>query len=66
MTDASLVALFVRPLNTLRIPYLVTGAVAAVVYGEPRLTRDRPERERWMARLGAASEWQQTQDFREP
>lgn len=40
MTDASLVALFVRPLNQLRIPYLVTGAVASVVYGEPRLTRD--------------------------
>lgn len=40
MTDASLIALFVRPLNRLRIPYLVTGAVASVVYGEPRLTRD--------------------------
>ena len=40
MTDASLIALFVRPLNQLRIPYLVTGGVAAVVYGEPRFTRD--------------------------
>jgi len=40
MTDASLIALFVRPLNQLRIPYLVTGGVASVVYGEPRLTRD--------------------------
>ena len=40
MTDASLIALFVRPLNLLRIPYMVTGAVASVVYGEPRLTRD--------------------------
>lgn len=40
MTDPSLIALFVRPLNQLRVPYLVTGGVASVVYGEPRLTRD--------------------------
>ena len=40
MTDPSLIALFVRPLNRLRIPYMVTGGVASVVYGEPRLTRD--------------------------
>ena len=40
MTDASLIAFFVRPLNLLGIPYMVTGAVASVVYGEPRLTRD--------------------------
>jgi len=40
MTDASLISLFVRPLNQLRVPYMVTGGVAAVVYGEPRLTRD--------------------------
>ena len=40
MTDASLIALFVRPLNELRIPYLVTGGVASVIYGEPRFTRD--------------------------
>ena len=40
MTEASLIALFVRPLNLLRIPYMVTGGVASVVYGEPRFTRD--------------------------
>ena len=40
MTDPDLIALFVRPLTRLRIPYLVTGGVAAVIYGEPRLTRD--------------------------
>lgn len=40
MTDPSLVRLFVRPLNRLGIPYMVTGGVAAVVYGEPRFTRD--------------------------
>lgn len=36
----SLIALFVRPLNALGISYLVTGGVASIVYGEPRLTRD--------------------------
>ena len=40
VTETSLVTLFVRPLNQLRIPYMVTGGVASVVYGEPRLTRD--------------------------
>ena len=40
MTDVSLISLFVRPLNLLRIPYMVTGGVASVVYGEPRFTRD--------------------------
>jgi len=39
----SLVELFRRfahPLNQLEIPYMATGAVAAIVYGEPRLTLD--------------------------
>jgi hypothetical protein len=40
MAEESLVALFVRPINTLSIPYMVTGGVASVVYGEPRFTRD--------------------------
>ena len=40
MSEESLVALFVRPLNVLQIPYMVTGGVASVVYGEPRFTRD--------------------------
>jgi hypothetical protein len=40
VNEASLISLFVRPLNELRIPYMVTGGVASVVYGEPRLTRD--------------------------
>jgi hypothetical protein len=31
---------FVHPLNELEIPYMATGAVAAVIYGEPRLTLD--------------------------
>lgn len=40
MGETSLVELFVRPLNESGIPYLVTGGVAAIVYGEPRFTRD--------------------------
>ncbi|MBA3709686.1 MAG: hypothetical protein H0W83_12800 [Planctomycetes bacterium] len=40
MTNPDLISLFVQPLNRLRIAYLVTGGVAAVIYGEPRLTRD--------------------------
>lgn len=31
---------FVKPLNELGIDYMVTGAVASVFYGEPRLTHD--------------------------
>ena len=40
MSEPDLITMFVRPLNVLRVPYMVTGGVAAVVYGEPRLTRD--------------------------
>jgi hypothetical protein len=40
MTEPTLVTLFVAPLNRLGVPYMVTGAVAAALYGEPRLTRD--------------------------
>lgn len=40
MPAADLVTLFAAPLNRLGIPYMVTGAVAAIMYGEPRLTND--------------------------
>ncbi len=40
MQAPALIRLFVVPLNALDIPYMVTGAVAAVVYGEPRFTHD--------------------------
>ncbi len=29
-----------EPLNSTRIPYMVTGGLAAIIYGEPRLTND--------------------------
>ena len=40
MPDPSLITLFVVPLNSLRIHYMITGGVASVIYGEPRFTRD--------------------------
>jgi hypothetical protein len=32
--------LFVLPLDSVSIPYMVTGATAAILYGAPRLTND--------------------------
>lgn len=40
VAEPHLVRLFVAPLEALGIPYLVTGGMAAVIYGEPRFTRD--------------------------
>ena len=40
MSDPDLVGLFVAPLEALDVRYVVTGGVAAVVYGDPRFTRD--------------------------
>lgn len=40
MHSPDLLALFVEPLNRLGAIYMVTGSVAGIVYGEPRLTHD--------------------------
>lgn len=40
MQEINLFQLFTNPLNTMGIKYMVTGAVANIVYGEPRLTHD--------------------------
>lgn len=40
MLEPDLIELFVRPLEQLRIRYLISGSVAAMIYGEPRLTID--------------------------
>ena len=40
MQEHSLFQVFISRLNRLDIGYMVTGAVASIVYGEPRLTHD--------------------------
>ena len=40
MHAPDLALLFLRPLNQLRARYLVSGSVASIIYGEPRLTHD--------------------------
>ena len=40
MSEPDLIELFVQPLNQLGIRYLVSGSVAAMLYGEPRVTHD--------------------------
>ena len=40
MPGLSLPSVFVSRLNSLGIPYVITGAVASIIYGEPRLTHD--------------------------
>ncbi|MGH7657074.1 MAG: hypothetical protein ACREL6_02490 [Gemmatimonadales bacterium] len=40
MTEPELYRLLLRPIHETGIEYMVTGAVAGIVYGEPRLTND--------------------------
>jgi hypothetical protein len=40
MPELNLTRIFVSRLNNLSIPYMITGAVASIIYGEPRLTND--------------------------
>ena len=40
MPTVDLLTLFVRPIHGLGLPYMVTGGLASVLYGEPRLTHD--------------------------
>lgn len=40
MPEPSPLLVFIRPLNALGLPYMVTGSVASIYYGEPRLTHD--------------------------
>ncbi|MDB6030210.1 MAG: hypothetical protein JWM16_548 [Verrucomicrobiales bacterium] len=40
MLEANLFLLFARPLNRAGIRYAMTGSIAAIFYGEPRLTHD--------------------------
>ena len=40
MPEHNLFQIFISRLNTIGIRYMVTGAVASIIYGEPRLTHD--------------------------
>jgi hypothetical protein len=40
MQDLNLFTLYINILSKNKIPYFVTGSVAAIVYGDPRLTHD--------------------------
>ena len=40
MQDPNIFAIFTKRLNDLNVPYMVTGSVASIVYGEPRMTHD--------------------------
>src|SRR4051812_19278608 len=40
MPEPDLIELFVLPLDRLGFRYLLTGSVAAMLYGEPRVTHD--------------------------
>jgi hypothetical protein len=40
MQQVDLFLIFTGPLDFAQIPYMVSGSVASMVYGEPRLTND--------------------------
>lgn len=40
MLELSAIEIFTRPLEKLGIEYIITGSIASVIYGEPRLTHD--------------------------
>jgi hypothetical protein len=40
MPEANLFLMFTKRLNALGVPYMVSGSVAVILYGEPRLTHD--------------------------
>ena len=40
MPEPDLIELFARPLNALGLRYFISGSVAAMLYGEPRVTHD--------------------------
>ena len=64
MPEPDLIGLFIQPLHQLGLRYLVSGSVAAMLYGEPRVTLDidvivflRPEDALRMAQAFSAPEF---------
>ncbi len=63
--EPNLIGLFIAPLNRAGIEYMVTGGLAAIVYGQPRLTLDIDLR-RWIARMQLDAEWTKAISHHEP
>ncbi len=40
MLEPDLIKIFTGKLNELNVPYIITGSIASIIYGEPRLTHD--------------------------
>jgi hypothetical protein len=40
MPETDLLSLFTRPLEMAGLTYFITGSMAGMIYGEPRLTMD--------------------------
>ncbi|MFC1677400.1 hypothetical protein ACFL3G_10120 [Planctomycetota bacterium] len=40
MHEADLLLYFLKPLSQARFEYMVTGSVASIIYGQPRMTHD--------------------------
>jgi len=40
MQEPNLFQIFISRLNKIDVRYMITGAVAVIIYGEPRLTQD--------------------------
>jgi len=40
MLEAELYDIFIRRLNDARVDYMITGSVASIIYGQPRMTHD--------------------------
>ncbi|MEM9081356.1 MAG: hypothetical protein AAGC74_11765 [Verrucomicrobiota bacterium] len=67
MEDVNLFLLFTRPLEAAGVGYMVTGSVAAMIYGEPRLTHDIDMVvEMSRDRAGKLSGWYSEVDFYVP
>jgi len=63
MPQPSLLEIFVSPLNRLAVPYVVTGATASIIYGEPRLTNDYPLLEEMVRRYSLEKEWRKAESL---
>ena len=40
MPELDLIEIFISRLNKLKARYMLTGSIAAILYGEPRLTNE--------------------------